>query len=100
MVAGGGQQGVAVLRATRHLPPAVLLGIVVYAEAMPAHRDDVIMLIYLGQAITQAAHQGIDGLFRNADAICAGPYHLYKFVTAAHCTSRIMKQLDEAELGQ
>ena len=66
---------------------------VVDAEAMTAYGNDVVVFIQLSQAVTQAAHQGVDGLFGNTEAVGARPNYLDDGVAAAHGTFRIVEQL-------
>ena len=57
---------------------------IVEAEAVAAHGNDVVVIVQLCQTIAQAAHQGVDCLFGDAQAIGARPDDLHDGVTAAN----------------
>ncbi len=73
---------------------------IVNAKAVAADRDDVVEIIQLAQAVAQAAHQRIDRLLRDAQAVGAGPDNLHNGIAAADGSLGIVEQLQQAELGQ
>ncbi len=64
-------------------------------EAMPAHRHEVLVVgVHLGQALAQAAHQGVDGLLGDAAFGRVGPDRAHD-VIAADDAGRVDDQLQQ-----
>ena len=67
---------------------------------MPAHSDDVLVHgIQLGQALAQAADQGVDGLLADALLDRLGPDLAHYLVTGDHTALGVLQQRQQAILS-
>ena len=67
---------------------------------MTADSDNVLMIIDLSESITEAAYQGVDRLFRDAEPLGVWPHDVDDLVSTADGAVSLGQQFQKSELGQ
>lgn len=67
---------------------------------MAADGDEVVVVVYFGEAVAEATDEGIYGLLGYAFAACSGPDDFDDFISAADRAIGLDQHFEQAELGE